>query len=28
VELVFADNDVRPLPGEPDLDEELRSLVP
>jgi cyclic 2,3-diphosphoglycerate synthetase len=28
VELVFADNDVKPLPGEADLDEELRRLVP
>ena len=27
VELVFADNDVLPLPGEPDLDEELRSIA-
>jgi cyclic 2,3-diphosphoglycerate synthase len=27
VELVFADNDVLPLPGEPDLDEALRGLV-
>jgi cyclic 2,3-diphosphoglycerate synthase len=27
VEVVFADNDVLPLPGEPDLDRELRSLV-
>jgi cyclic 2,3-diphosphoglycerate synthase len=27
VEVVFADNDVLPLPGEPDLDEELRRLV-
>jgi cyclic 2,3-diphosphoglycerate synthetase len=27
VELVFADNDVLPLPGEADLDEALRSLV-
>jgi cyclic 2,3-diphosphoglycerate synthase len=27
VELVFADNDVRALPGQPDLDEELRSLA-
>jgi cyclic 2,3-diphosphoglycerate synthetase len=27
VELVFADNDVLPLPGAPDLDEELRRLV-
>jgi cyclic 2,3-diphosphoglycerate synthase len=27
VELVFADNDVKPLPGEADLDEELRRLV-
>jgi cyclic 2,3-diphosphoglycerate synthetase len=27
VELVFADNDVQPLPGEPNLDEELRRLV-
>jgi cyclic 2,3-diphosphoglycerate synthase len=27
VELVFADNDVKPLAGEADLDEELRSLV-
>jgi cyclic 2,3-diphosphoglycerate synthetase len=27
VELVFADNDLLPLPGEPDLDEELRKLV-
>ena len=27
VELVFADNEVRPLPGEPDLDDELRRLV-
>jgi cyclic 2,3-diphosphoglycerate synthase len=27
VELVFADNDVLPLPGEPDLDDELRRLV-
>jgi cyclic 2,3-diphosphoglycerate synthetase len=28
VQLVFADNDVLPLPGQPDLDEELRRLVP
>jgi cyclic 2,3-diphosphoglycerate synthase len=27
VDLVFADNDVLPLPGEPDLDDELRRLV-
>jgi cyclic 2,3-diphosphoglycerate synthase len=27
VQLVFADNDVLPLPGQPDLDEELRRLV-
>jgi cyclic 2,3-diphosphoglycerate synthase len=27
VELVFADNEVRPLPGEPDLDAELQRLV-
>jgi cyclic 2,3-diphosphoglycerate synthetase len=27
VELVFADNDVLPLPGEADLDRELRRLV-
>jgi cyclic 2,3-diphosphoglycerate synthase len=27
VEIVFADNDVLPLPGEADLDEELRRLV-
>jgi cyclic 2,3-diphosphoglycerate synthase len=27
VELVFADNDVLPLPGEADLDEEVRRLV-
>ena len=27
VEVVFADNDVRPLPGQPDFDEELRRLV-
>jgi cyclic 2,3-diphosphoglycerate synthase len=25
--VVFADNDVRPLPGQPDLDDELRRLV-
>jgi cyclic 2,3-diphosphoglycerate synthase len=28
VEVVFADNDVVPLPGQPDLDEALRELVP
>jgi cyclic 2,3-diphosphoglycerate synthase len=27
VELVFADNDVLPLPGQPDLDEQLRALA-
>jgi cyclic 2,3-diphosphoglycerate synthase len=27
VELVFADNEVVPLEGEPDLDQELRRLV-
>jgi cyclic 2,3-diphosphoglycerate synthase len=27
VELVFADNDVLPLPGQPDLDEQLRGLA-
>jgi cyclic 2,3-diphosphoglycerate synthetase len=27
LELVFADNDVRALPGQPDLDEELRALA-
>jgi cyclic 2,3-diphosphoglycerate synthase len=27
VDVVFADNDVRPLPDQPDLDEELRRLV-
>jgi cyclic 2,3-diphosphoglycerate synthetase len=27
VDVVFADNDVQPLPGQPDLDEELRRLV-
>jgi cyclic 2,3-diphosphoglycerate synthase len=27
VELVFADNDVQALPGQPDLDEELRALA-
>jgi cyclic 2,3-diphosphoglycerate synthase len=28
VELVFSDNDVLPLPGEPDVDRELRALAP
>jgi cyclic 2,3-diphosphoglycerate synthetase len=28
VKLVFADNEVVPLPGEPDLDELVRGLVP
>jgi hypothetical protein len=28
VELVFADNDVLPLPGESDLDEAVRRLMP
>jgi cyclic 2,3-diphosphoglycerate synthase len=27
IELVFADNDVVPLPGQPDLDRELRGLA-
>jgi cyclic 2,3-diphosphoglycerate synthase len=27
VDVVFADNDLRPLPGQPDLDDELRKLV-